>query len=247
MVLVGSDPASQVYVARKARVAGRLGLHHRQHDLAADTPEADLLALVDQLNADPEVDGVLVQVPLPGHMDRDRVLDRIDPSKDVDGFHPWNLGLLAQGRPRFVACTPAGIMALLQEHQVPLSGRRAVVVGRSPIVGRPVSLLLDRANATVTVCHSRTRDLQEQVQRAHVVVAAVGRQDAVPAAWIRPGAAVIDVGINRLPDGSLVGDVGGGPELEAAGWVTPVPGGVGPMTIAMLMANTVASAERRLA
>ncbi len=247
VILVGADPASQVYVGRKGQVATRLGLHHRQIDLPADTPQAELLALIDRLNVDPGIDGVLVQVPLPPHMDRQRVLDRIDPAKDVDGFHPWNMGLLAQGRPRFVACTPAGVMALLAEYGVPLEGKRAVVVGRSTIVGRPVSLLLDKANATVTVCHSRTLELEALVRRADIVVAAVGRPGAVPAAWIKPGAAVIDVGVNRLDDGSLVGDVGVGPELEAAGWLTPVPGGVGPMTIAMLMANTVASAERRLA
>ncbi len=247
VVLVGADPASQVYVGRKGRVAGRLGLHHRQIDLPEDTPEAELLAVVDELNQDPEIDGILVQVPLPAHMDRERVLDRIDPAKDVDGFHPWNMGLLAQGRPRFVACTPKGIMELLAAHEVPLVGTRAVVVGRSTIVGRPVSLLLDKANATVTVCHSRTADLEARVREADVVVVAVGKPDAVPAAWIKPGAAVIDVGVNRLEDGRLVGDVGAGPELDAAGWVTPVPGGVGPMTIAMLMANTVESAERRLA
>jgi methylenetetrahydrofolate dehydrogenase (NADP+)/methenyltetrahydrofolate cyclohydrolase len=247
VILVGADPASQVYVGRKGQVATRLGLHHRQIYLPADTPQAELLALIDRLNVDPGIDGVLVQVPLPPHMDRQRVLDRIDPAKDVDGFHPWNMGLLAQGRPRFVACTPAGVMALLAEYGVPLEGKRAVVVGRSTIVGRPVSLLLDKANATVTVCHSRTLELEALVRRADIVVAAVGRPGAVPAAWIKPGAAVIDVGVNRLDDGSLVGDVGAGPELEAAGWLTPVPGGVGPMTIAMLMANTVASAERRLA
>jgi methylenetetrahydrofolate dehydrogenase (NADP+)/methenyltetrahydrofolate cyclohydrolase len=247
VILVGADPASQVYVGRKGQVATRLGLHHRQIDLPADTPQAELLALIDRLNVDPGIDGVLVQVPLPPHMDRQRVLDRIDPAKDVDGFHPWNMGLLAQGRPRFVACTPAGVMALLAEYGVPLEGKRAVVVGRSTIVGRPVSLLLDKANATVTVCHSRTLELEALVRRADIVVAAVGQPGAVPAAWIKPGAAVIDVGVNRLDDGSLVGDVGAGPELEAAGWLTPVPGGVGPMTIAMLMANTVASAERRLA
>lgn len=247
VVLVGADPASQVYVGRKGKVAGRLGLHHQQIDLPANTPEAELLTLVERLNADPEIDGILVQVPLPPHMDRQRVLDRIDPVKDVDGFHPWNMGLLAQGRPRFVACTPRGIMALLAEHAVPLQGKRAVVVGRSSIVGRPVSLLLDKANATVTVCHSRTLDLEARVREADVVVAAVGIPGAVPAAWIKPGAAVVDVGVNRLDDGSLVGDIGLGPDLDAAGWVTPVPGGVGPMTIAMLMANTVESAERRLA
>ncbi len=245
VVLVGSDPASRVYVGRKGKVANRLGLQHRQYDLPADTPESDLLALVDRLNADPVIDGILVQVPLPGHVDRERVLDRIDPAKDVDGFHPWNMGLLAQGRPRFVACTPKGIMELLAEHEVPLQGKRAVVVGRSTIVGRPVSLLLDRANATVTVCHSRTLDLEEQVGRAEILVVAVGRVEAVPAAWIRPGSAVIDVGVNRSSDGRLVGDVGLGPGLDAAGWITPVPGGVGPMTIAMLMANTVQSAEAR--
>jgi len=246
VVLVGEDPASQVYVGRKARVAGRLGLHHQQHDLPVDTPESELLELIDGLNVDPAIDGILVQVPLPAHLDRQRVLDRIDPAKDVDGFHPWNMGLLAQGRPRFVACTPKGVMELLAEYRVPLQGKRAVVVGRSTIVGRPVSLLLDAANATVTVCHSRTVDLEARVREADIVVVAVGKPDAVRAAWIKPGAAVIDVGMNRLDDGSLVGDVGAGSELEAAAWITPVPGGVGPMTIAMLMANTVESAEGRL-
>ncbi len=247
VVLVVEDPASQVYVGRKATVAQRLGLHHRQIDLPASTTEEELLALIDQLNADPEIDGILVQVPLPRHMDRERVLDRIEPAKDVDGFHPWNMGLLAQGRPRFVPCTPRGVMELLAEYRVPLEGRRAVVVGRSTIVGRPASLLLDAANATVTVCHSRTRELEARVREADILVVAVGAPDAVPASWIKPGAAVIDVGVNRLADGSLVGDVGAGPELEAAGWLTPVPGGVGPMTIAMLMSSTVESAERRLA
>lgn len=246
VVLVGSDPASQVYVGHKAKVAQRLALHHRQIDLPAGAGEAELLAVVAELNVDPEIDGVLVQLPLPVGISAERVLDAIDPAKDVDGIHPWNLGLLAQGRPRFQACTPRGVMELLAEHQVPLVGRRAVVVGRSTIVGRPLALMLDRANATVTVCHSRTADLEAEVRRADVLVAAVGRPAAVPAAWIKPGAAVVDVGVNRLEDGRLVGDVGEGPGLEAAGWTTPVPGGVGPMTIAMLMANTVEAAERNV-
>jgi methylenetetrahydrofolate dehydrogenase (NADP+)/methenyltetrahydrofolate cyclohydrolase len=245
VVLVGADPASQVYVGRKTAVAQRLGFLHRQIDLPVTTTEPALLAVIEGLNADPVIDGILVQLPLPPALDAQRVLDAIGPDKDVDGIHAWNMGLLAQGRPRFVACTPRGVMELVAEYGVPVAGRRAVVVGRSAIVGRPLSLLLDRANATVTVCHSRTADLETEVRRADLLVAALGRPAAIPAAWIKPGSAVIDVGVNRLPDGSLVGDVGAGPELEAAGWVTPVPGGVGPMTIAMLMANTVEAAERR--
>ncbi|MBN1335870.1 MAG: bifunctional 5,10-methylenetetrahydrofolate dehydrogenase/5,10-methenyltetrahydrofolate cyclohydrolase [Deltaproteobacteria bacterium] len=247
VVLVGSDPASVVYVRLKARAAEGLGLHHRQVDLPERASEAEVLATVDALNADPSVDGILVQLPLPTQVRREAVLDRVDPSKDVDGFHPENTGRLTQGRPRFVPCTPRGILALLDHHDVPLSGRRAVVVGRSPIVGRPVAALLDQRNATVTVCHTRTADLEAEVRRAEILVVAVGRPDAVPGAWVPPGAAVVDAGTNRLPDGRLVGDIAPHPALEAVGWITPTPGGVGPMTIAMLMANTVESAELRLA
>lgn len=245
VILVGSDPASQVYVGRKAAVAERLGIRSWQVNLPADVPESALLEEIDRLNADPDVDGLLVQLPLPAHLRKEAVQDRVRPDKDVDGVHPENTGLLAQGRPRFVACTPAGIMALLAQGNVPLAGATATVVGRSPIVGRPISLLLDQAQATVTVCHSRTRDLEGHVRQADILVAAMGRPQAIPASWIKPGAAVVDVGIHRLEDGGFLGDV----EPQAASvarWITPVPGGVGPMTIAMLMASTVRSAEARL-
>lgn len=246
VILVGADPASQVYVGIKARVARRLGFQHWQQDLPASITEEELAARIERLNADPQVDGVLVQLPLPPHLRADVVLDRVAPHKDVDGVHPLNLGRLAQGRPAFVPCTPAGVIALLREHDVPLEGATATVVGRSSIVGRPISLLLDQAQATVTVCHSRTRDLQEHVARADVLVVAMGRMHAIPGRWIKPGAAVVDVGIHRLDDGSLVGDVAYEEAAERAGWITPVPGGVGPMTIAMLMANTVQAARQHL-
>jgi methylenetetrahydrofolate dehydrogenase (NADP+) / methenyltetrahydrofolate cyclohydrolase len=244
VVLVGEDPASEVYVRRKGLVAERVGFTHRQFTLAADTPQDTVLGIVNDLNSDPTVDGILVQLPLPKHIDSTLVLNAIDPSKDVDGFHPENMGLLAQGRPRFVACTPKGCMELLSE--VPLSGKQAVVIGRSNIVGRPMAMLLEQANCTVTVCHSRTQELEAHVRRADVLVAAIGRPNHVPGAWVKEGAAVVDVGINRIADGSLVGDVDFAPAAERAGWITPVPGGVGPMTIAMLMANTLHSAQLRL-
>jgi methylenetetrahydrofolate dehydrogenase (NADP+)/methenyltetrahydrofolate cyclohydrolase len=245
VVLVGQDPASQVYVSKKTAACDRIGLLHRQLSLPATTSQADLLRQVDVLNADPEIDGILVQLPLPAHLDASAVLDRIDARKDVDGFHPENLGLLAQGRPRFVACTPAGCMHLLRRWDVSLEGRSALVIGRSTIVGRPMSLLLDRANATVTVAHSRTRDLAERVAAADIVVAAIGRPEAIRGAWIKAGAAVIDVGINRLADGRLVGDVEFAVAVDRASAITPVPGGVGPMTISMLMENTIEAATRR--
>lgn len=244
VLLVGEDPASEVYVRRKGLVAERVGFTHRQITLPADTPEDVVLGHVRDLNNDDSVDGILVQLPLPKHIDSTLVLNAIDPSKDVDGFHPVNAGLLAQGRPQFVACTPKGCMELLRE--VPLSGKEAVVVGRSNIVGRPMAMLLEQANCTVTVCHSRTQDLRKHVARADVLVAAIGRPKHIPGEWVKEGAAVVDVGINRVEDGSLVGDVDFGPAEERAGWITPVPGGVGPMTIAMLMANTLQSAKQRL-
>lgn len=245
VVLIGADPASQVYVGHKTKVAGRVGFVHRQISRDADITQAELLGIVHALNADPEIDGILVQMPLPKHLDSTAVLDAIDPDKDVDGFHAVNIGLLSQGRPRFVACTPKGVMELLAHAEVPLSGKRAVVIGRSNIVGRPMAMLLEQANCTVTVCHSRTRDLEAHVRNAEVLITAVGRPGTVPGAWVRPGAAVIDVGINRLPSGKLAGDVDFEGACERAGWITPVPGGVGPMTIAMLMANTLQSAQAR--
>jgi len=246
VVLVGQDPASQVYVKRKTLVAGRVGFLHRQIDLSADTSQEALLACIRDLNEDPVIDGILVQLPLPPHLDGQAVLDTIDPSKDVDGFHAENAGLLAQGRPRFVPCTPLGVMRLLEDAGVELSGSHAVVLGRSDIVGKPMAHLLLQQNATVTICHSRTADLAREVARADVLVAAVGRPNLVPGDWIQEGAAVVDVGINRLEDGSLCGDVHYESAAKRASWITPVPGGVGPMTIAMLMANTLQSARMRL-
>jgi methylenetetrahydrofolate dehydrogenase (NADP+)/methenyltetrahydrofolate cyclohydrolase len=245
VVLVGDDPASQVYVRNKERAAAEVGIRGEIHRLPAGTPEADVLALLARLNADPEVDGVLVQTPYPRHIDPDRVAAAQDPARDVDGFHPVNLGRLLAGRPGLVACTPAGVMRLIDETGVDLKGLHAVVVGRSVTVGKPAALLLLERHATVTICHSRTTDLAAEVARADVVVAAVGRAGAVKGAWIKPGAIVIDVGINRTPDGKLVGDV----EFEAAAarasFITPVPGGVGPMTVAYLLRNTVDAACAR--
>jgi len=245
VVLVGADPASQVYVRRKGVVAGRVGLDHRQIDLPATVSEADLLATVDALNADPTVDGVLIQLPLPGHLSADRVLGRVSPAKDVDGLTAVSAGLLALGRPNLVPCTPAGCLVLLGEAGVALSGSRAVVLGRSNIVGRPIAHLLEQANATVTVCHSRTRNAEAVCRSADVLIAAVGVANLVGPTWVGDGAAVIDVGINRLADGSLCGDVQTDAVAEVAGVITPVPGGVGPMTIAMLMHNTVKAARVR--
>lgn len=246
VVLVGEDPASQVYVRNKKRAAEKLGFVHRQIELPAATPESDVLRLIGELNADPAVDGILVQLPLPKHMDKDRVLDLVDPQKDVDGFHPMNVGLLSQRRPGLVACTPSGVMELLARTGEKLSGKDAIVVGRSNIVGKPMVQLLEQVDCTVTLAHSRTRDLAGHVGRADIVVAAVGVPEMVKGAWIKEGAIVLDVGINRLADGRLVGDVEYAPAAERAAWITPVPGGVGPMTIAMLMQNTVRAAERRL-
>jgi len=232
-------------VRKKGARADRLGFHQRSVELPADTEQAELMALIDDLNADPAIDGIMVQLPLPSHLDAQPVLDRIDPAKDVDGFHPQNLGLLAQGRPHLVPCTPLGVMRILESIDAPLSGAHAVVIGRSNIVGRPMAMLLEKANATVTICHSRTRDLPSVLATADVVVAAVGRPQFVKGEWIREGAIVIDVGINRLDDGSLVGDVDFESAAQRASAITPVPGGVGPMTIAMLMENTVTASEIR--
>ncbi|MCA9653727.1 MAG: bifunctional methylenetetrahydrofolate dehydrogenase/methenyltetrahydrofolate cyclohydrolase FolD [Myxococcales bacterium] len=247
VVLVGDDPASQIYVRNKGRRAAEVGIATRDHRLGAkETTTESLLELVAQLDADPEVDGILVQLPLPGHIDADAVLLAIDPAKDVDGFHPDNLGRLVLGKPRFVPCTPAGCMRLLQEAGVDPAGKRALVIGRSTIVGKPMAHLLLAANATVTIAHSRTTNLAEEVSRADIVVAAVGRAHLVRGEWIKPGAAVIDVGMNRLDTGKLAGDVDFEGARQRAGAITPVPGGVGPMTIAGLMANVVRSAESRV-
>ncbi|HXI56711.1 MAG TPA: bifunctional methylenetetrahydrofolate dehydrogenase/methenyltetrahydrofolate cyclohydrolase FolD [Polyangia bacterium] len=247
VVLVGEDPASQVYVGGKTKACREAGFRTFDHHLPASTPEAALLALIAELNHNPEVDGILVQLPLPPGIDSRRVLLAVDPTKDVDGFHPDNLGRLLLGEPRFIACTPFGVMKLLEEAGASLAGANAVIVGRSNIVGKPMAALLIAADATVTVCHSKTRDLAEVIGRADVVVAAVGRPEMVKGAWIRPGAVVIDVGMNRMPSGKLLGDVEFAAAVERASAITPVPGGVGPMTIAMLLANTLTSARARAA
>ncbi|MBW2733475.1 MAG: bifunctional methylenetetrahydrofolate dehydrogenase/methenyltetrahydrofolate cyclohydrolase FolD [Deltaproteobacteria bacterium] len=245
VVLVGEDPASAVYVRSKTRTCKRLGLAHFDHVLPAETGQAQLMALVDELNADTRVHGILVQLPLPNTIDEATVLERIDPRKDVDGFHPENLGRLMIGEPRFVPCTPAGVMRLLDAGNVDYVGKHAVVVGRSRIVGKPVAQLLLARHCTVTMAHSRTRDLDEVVRSADIVVAAVGRAELVKGDWIKPGAAVVDVGINRVGE-KLVGDVAFEAAAERAALITPVPGGVGPMTIAMLMENTVSAAKLTL-
>ncbi|TVQ94583.1 MAG: bifunctional methylenetetrahydrofolate dehydrogenase/methenyltetrahydrofolate cyclohydrolase FolD [Deltaproteobacteria bacterium] len=238
VILVGADPASQVYVRRKGQVAERLGFLHQQHDLPAETSREDLLARIHQVVADPNIDGLLVQLPLPAHLDASEIMDAVPVTHDVDGFTPPNTGLLSQGRANLVACTPLGIMRLLEHAAVPLSGREAVVIGRSNIVGRPMAMLLEQAGCTVTLCHSRTANVAAHCRRADVVVAAVGVAQMVRADWIKPGATVIDVGMNRGSDGRLVGDVAFDEVVGHAGAITPVPGGVGPMTIAMLMENT---------
>jgi len=245
VILVGDDPASAVYVRSKDRAAREAGIAARTIRLPADTSQATLLAEIVDLNADPDTDGILVQLPLPKHIDTDRVIQAVDPAKDVDGFHPLNVGALANGRPALVPCTPAGVMKLLHHAGVRLEGTRALVLGRSAIVGRPMAALLLAADATVTIAHSRTRDLPSECRRADVLVAATGRAEMVRGDWIGEGAAVIDVGINRTADGRLVGDVNYAECVERAGAITPVPGGVGPMTIACLLENTVGAAVRR--
>lgn len=247
VILAGDDPASQVYVRNKTAACAEIGFRTFDHRLPATVTEPDLLALVGELNRDPAVDGILVQMPLPGGLDGRRVLLAIAPDKDVDGIHPDNLGRLLMGQPRFVACTPLGIMRLLAEAETPLGGADAVVVGRSNMVGKPMAALLMLADTTVTICHSRTRDLSDRVKRADVVVAAVGRAEMIRGEWIKPGATVIDVGINRRADGKLIGDVEFAAAAERARAITPVPGGVGPMTIAMLLGNTLVAASRRAA
>ncbi|MDX1822329.1 MAG: bifunctional methylenetetrahydrofolate dehydrogenase/methenyltetrahydrofolate cyclohydrolase FolD [Paracoccaceae bacterium] len=248
VVLVGEDPASQVYVGSKGKMTVEVGMRSFTHRLAADTDEARLLGLIQTLNNDPEVHGILVQLPLPAHLDSDLVINAIDPAKDVDGFHISNVGLLATGQKAMVPCTPLGCLLMLRAHHGSLSGMEAVVIGRSNIVGKPMAQLLLGESCTVTVAHSRTRDLAAVVRRADIVVAAVGRARMVPGDWIKPGATVIDVGINRVDAGEgktrLVGDVDFDSAAAVAGAITPVPGGVGPMTIACLLANTVTACCR---
>ncbi len=242
VVQVGEDPASTVYVRNKRKSCIEVGIESFAYDLPASTGEAELLALVKTLNEDERVDGILVQMPVPKGLDTDRIVDAVDPAKDADGFHPYNTGLLAQKRPRLRPCTPYGVIVLAKTYGIALTGLRAVVVGASNIVGRPMALELLLARSTVTVCHTGTRDLRAEVERAELVVVAVGKPEFVPGEWIRPGAAVFDVGINRMPNGKLVGDVGYAAAAERAGWITPVPGGLGPMTIAILLSNTVDAA-----
>ncbi|MBE7530795.1 MAG: bifunctional methylenetetrahydrofolate dehydrogenase/methenyltetrahydrofolate cyclohydrolase FolD [Chloroflexi bacterium] len=254
-VLVGEDPASATYVRSKQKMCESLGIRSSGHHLPADASQADVQALVTGLNANPEINGILVQLPLPKQIDEEAILNSIDLTKDVDGFHPVNIGRLAmKGRdPLFIPCTPAGCMVLLEEAGVTMRGAEAVIVGRSNIVGLPMAMLLQKADATVTICHSRTRDLREHLQRADIVVAAIGRAEMITGDMLKPGTAVIDVGINRVDDPTakngyrLVGDVHYESAIEVAGAITPVPGGVGPMTIAMLMQNTLRAAEMAVA
>ena len=245
VLLVGDDPASAVYVRNKDRAAQQAGLRAATIRLPADTSADELRAHVDRLNADAGVDGILVQLPLPAHIDQRTIIEAIDPAKDVDGFHPVNVGRLQDGVPVLAPCTPRGVMKLLAAAGIELSGARALVLGRSAIVGRPVATLLLQADATVTIAHSRTRDLPKECRRADVLIAAVGRPEMVRGDWIKPGAAIIDVGINRLADGRLAGDVAFEECLQVAGAITPVPGGVGPMTIACLLENTLNAAIAR--
>ncbi len=244
VILVGEDPASQVYVGNKERTAKELGFHGTVHRLSQSTPEAEVLRLIEKLNMDPAVHGILVQLPLPKHIDQAKVLAAIVPEKDVDGFHAINAGRLMADQPSVVPCTPKGIMTLIKSTGVSIKGKHAVVIGRSSIVGKPVSLLLLREHATVTICHSRTADLPAMTRQADILVSAVGKAGLVTGNMIKPGAVVIDVGTNRDENGKLCGDVLFSEAVEVAGFLTPVPGGVGPMTIAMLMENTVEAAER---
>jgi methylenetetrahydrofolate dehydrogenase (NADP+)/methenyltetrahydrofolate cyclohydrolase len=246
VVLVGEDPASKVYVGMKKKLCIELGMHSSDHELPADTSEAQLLALIDRLNNDDKIHGILVQLPLPAQIDTDKVLEAISPLKDADGFHPFNVGRLAIGKPTFQPCTPYGVMVMLEEIGYDLTGKEVVVLGRSNIVGKPVALMCLAKHATVTICHSRTKDLAGVVRRADVVIAAVGKAEMVKGDWIKPGAVVIDVGINRVGEKKLVGDVEYAAAVERASAITPVPGGVGPMTIAMLLQNTLESAQRAL-
>lgn len=246
VIVAGDDPASHVYVRTKMRAAGEVGVGSEVHRLSGTASEKDLLMLIGDLNADARVHGILVQLPLPNHIASHHAIGAIAPGKDVDGFHPQNVGALMTGHPHFTPCTPAGIMALLASADVPVWGRHAVVVGASNIVGKPIAMLLLQKGATVTLCNSKTPDLGAMTRQADIVVVAVGRAGIVTGAMIKAGAAVIDVGINRMPDGKLAGDVEFDSASKVAGWITPVPGGVGPMTVVMLITNTVLAAERSL-
>ncbi len=243
VVLVGADPASQIYVRNKRVACEQVGFVSKAFDLPADTPEAKLLRLIDELNADPAIDGILVQLPLPAHVQTERVIERIRPDKDVDGFHPYNIGRLAQRIPKLRPCTPYGIIKLLEHYGEKFYGRHAVIVGASNIVGRPMALELLLMGSTITVCHRFTEHTERYVADADILVVAVGKPGLVKGAWVKPGATVVDVGINRMPDGSVKGDVEFEPVRERAAFITPVPGGVGPMTVTMLLVNTLTAAE----
>jgi methylenetetrahydrofolate dehydrogenase (NADP+) / methenyltetrahydrofolate cyclohydrolase len=245
VVLVGMDPASQVYVRNKRAACEKTGIRSFSHDLPASATEHELLSLIDLLNNDPAIHGILVQLPLPSHIEEKRVIRAIAPEKDVDGFHPINVGLLSIGEKCLAPCTPSGIMALIDSTGAKIAGSRAVVIGRSNIVGKPIAMMLLARSATVTICHSKTHNIEDEIKRADIVVAAVGRPGFVKGEWIKPGAVVIDVGINRMPDGKLAGDVEYNEAVKHASAITPVPGGVGPMTIAMLLKNTVEAAKSR--
>ena len=244
VVLVGDDPASAVYVRNKKKACDTAGLHVADYALASTTKQEDLLHLITQLNTDPKIHGILVQLPLPSHIDSQEVLNAVSPEKDADGFHPYNIGRLVEGNPLFVPCTPKGVIRMIESTGQAIEGKRAVVLGRSNIVGKPVAMLLLHRHATVTICHSRTKDLPGMCREADILVAAIGKAQFVKGDMVKSGAIVIDVGINRLDDGRLVGDVDFDQVKERAGWLSPVPGGVGPMTIAMLLANTVEAAQR---
>jgi methylenetetrahydrofolate dehydrogenase (NADP+)/methenyltetrahydrofolate cyclohydrolase len=244
VVLVGEDAASQVYVGSKRRACEEVGFISRSYDLPVTTTQDELLDLIDKLNADPEVDGILVQLPLPAHLESTQVIERITPDKDVDGFHPYNVGRLAQRIPALRPCTPKGMMTLLESTGLELKGMHAVVVGASNIVGRPMTLELLLAGCTTTTCHRFTKGLEQFVRQADILVVAVGKSEFIPGAWIKPGAIVLDVGINRLSNGSLVGDVEYTTAAQNAGFITPVPGGVGPMTVATLIENTLQACEQ---
>lgn len=244
VVIVGTDPASQVYVRNKKKACEQVGFNSWVHELPESTTQEELNALVDKLNADSLVHGILVQLPLPKHLDEEQVVLRIKPEKDVDAFHPYNVGRITIGNPRFLPCTPAGVMELLHRYNINVSGKECVVIGRSNIVGKPMALLLLAENGTVTVCHSKTRDLKEACKRADILVVAIGKADFVTADMVKEGAVVIDVGMNRNSEGKLTGDVDFDSVSKVASYITPVPGGVGPMTITMLLQNTLAAAEK---
>jgi methylenetetrahydrofolate dehydrogenase (NADP+)/methenyltetrahydrofolate cyclohydrolase len=244
VILAGEDPASRVYVRNKVRACEETGVRSSLFEYPSSVSQEELLSRITTLNQDSAVHGILVQLPLPRRVDTLRVLEAVSPAKDVDGFHDSNLGALLAGKPGLVPCTPAGVMRLLEHAQVPLAGRRAVVIGRSNIVGKPLSVLLLRKDATVTICHSKTRDIEAIAKEADILVAAIGRAKLVGAAMVKPGACVVDVGVNRLADGTLAGDVDFHAAKNVAGWITPVPGGVGPMTIAMLLENCLYAAEK---